>query len=259
MKSIWNIVSIMAVANLVAVLLLIGFVAATGRLNVERVNALRDLFQPTIASEAAKAEQEKAESEADERQVAEAKHEARLRGESESTGEPIMADDMVNIKLEQSEIDRQNLHLLTQHVERLRQTLRSELEQLDRKYKEFEAERKAFSDLRDAEGKTRSDGQFRKSVATLEQMAPKSAKRTIEAMFRAEAGMPVDEAGMTRAVRLLDAMEEGARTAVIDQFQKDDPALAAGLLARIEQHGNDLGVNNSDNMASTGAAPVGGG
>lgn len=259
MKAIWNIMSIMAIANLVALLLLIGFVAATGRLNVERLNALRDLFKPTIASETAKADKEQAESEAAAQLDAQATLEASLRGESDASGEPIMADDLVNIKLEQSEIDRQNLHLLTQHVERLRQTLRSELEQLDQRYKAFEAERKAFTDMRDAENKTRRDEQFRKSVATLEQMAPKSAKRTIDAMIRTEAGVPVDEAGMTRAVRLLDAMEEGARTAVIDQFQKEDPALAAGLLARIEQHGNDSDVTNSDNLASTGAASAGGG
>ena len=55
MKRVWTIISILAVANLLALGGFVGWLKTSGRLNKERMQQLRELFAPTIAESAKQA------------------------------------------------------------------------------------------------------------------------------------------------------------------------------------------------------------
>src|SRR5690606_17276172 len=104
MKTIWSIVSALAVGHLLAIAGFCGWLVATERLDMDRVQVIRELVQETIPQQQAReqAERDLAESEA----AAEA---ARL-AEAADNGIPLMADGVVRAKIEASEMDVQRLN-----------------------------------------------------------------------------------------------------------------------------------------------------
>lgn len=220
MSTLWRIVSVIAVANLLALLGLAGWLAASDRLDLARLRAVRQVLAPTRAADRAKEEEAK-------RQAEEA---ARAQAEKAKVGTPpVTAAERLAIKIEQSEADHQRLERARKEIEDLRRTLMLERDRLDADIAAFAAQRAAFDAERRRIREQEGDAQFQKTLATLEQLKPDKAKAALQELL--------DAGQMDQVVAYLDGMQDRTRTKVIDEFLKADPKVAAALLERVRTRG----------------------
>lgn len=220
MKSFWNVLSIVAVANLLALIGLVGWLAASDRLNVDRMRAIRVALAPTITFERARQQEEKKAADI----------EAVLAIRRAKMGvPPVTAAERLNLKLEQSEMDRQRTDRVRKEIEDLRRALLLERERLDRDIEAFRADKGAFDAERARMAGGLGDEQFQKTLTTLEGLKPAKAKVALREVL--------DAGGIDQVVSYLDGMQDRTRTRVIDEFIKDDAKLAADLLERLRSRG----------------------
>lgn len=241
MRKLGTVLSIMAVANMLALAGLALWLKATDRLNVERLRAVRDVLRPTIAEEhdARKKEEERLA-----REQAEAEERDRLERPA------LTAEQQLAIRLASTEAEWQRRQRFEREVADLRTAL-------DRERAEFEAERASIESARaaaqaeaEARAEVTSSEQFRKAVGVLEAMKAPEAKAALLEVMRmgpataigslsAGVGSADDfsEEGLSRAVLYLDSLQERTRAKVLSEFLKDDPKLAATLLERIRTLG----------------------
>lgn len=123
MKRIWTIISILALANVLAIGGFVGWLQTSGRLDESRVRRLRELFAPTIAEET-KAKEAEAAKQAEEKKKAEE--------EAKSTRPPITAADRLELSEKGEEVRRQKMASLDKQVEALKNSLQIERETLDK-------------------------------------------------------------------------------------------------------------------------------
>lgn len=242
MKRAWSIVSILAMANLLAMGCFAGWLGASGRLSRERLETIRRTLSVPVAVEREEAEKAAKRASAE---ASESTDGMTIAAGEESSGLPIPASVLMSLKIEHGEVDRQRVELLRQQVEQLRLTLAREREELDRQARALEAEREAFEAARRRIAETEGSEQFKKTVETLSSMSPKSAKGTLVAMLTDADGQASEE-GAALVTAYLNAMNAMTRTAVLEAFQKDQPELAALLLNRLRTYGQVARAEDSD-------------
>ncbi len=220
MKAIWNIITVMALANLIAVIGFVWWLHFSGRLNMARVEAVRTILSETIAEQASRESAEAAAAEAKAQQEAEAERMA---------GPPVTASETLSMRIETSEIDRQRIERLKREVKNLTETLARERRKLDDDRAAFEKRKKAFEDMRARIAAIEGDEQFVKSVGVLEKLDPADAKKTLSQLLTTD---------REQVVSYLDTMSARARTAVFAEFIKDGQQdVAAELLEEIRVRG----------------------
>lgn len=216
MKTVWTILATIAIANLLALLGFVGWLAASDRLNRDRLQKIRAVLAPTLASEAtaAKAAEDEAQSQA--KTAAEAK---RFEGTPESAAE--------NIERTRAEEDHQlqTSVRLRREIDDLRRQVLADRVKVDEDRQTLAAEREAFNKDRTESTKLAASEQFKQALATLESQKPKDAQQVLKKM--------IDGQSIKQAVEYLAAMQERTRTKVMAEFIKGDPALAATLLERL--------------------------
>lgn len=235
MSLIVRVVSILAVAHVLALLGLIGYLAGTGRLSRERADAVRELFAMTVADETAAKEAEAAEAA------------AAGAGTSiiETGGPPLDAAERLELRLERTELERQRAERLRREVEDLQRTLAIERRRLDQERAALEAAQAAFTAERELIAQTEGSEQFQRALETLQGLRPADAKTALQEIidgtvpiYDARIGLDTSpDAGLRQAVAYLDAMDERQRTKVVAEFVKDEPGLAARLLERLRTRG----------------------
>lgn len=254
MKMAWNIVAVIAVANLIALGGFVGWLRASDRLNVDRARAVRAMMSKTISKEKQEADEAKAK-EAAEAKSAEA---ARRAGQP-----PLTAQERVALRLEATELDRQRAERLRREISDMQNALANERSALDKDKAEFEARRKAFDEVTASTQRERTDEQFRKTLGVLSSLKPKDAASLLKQLLTpapttgatpatgtvpdglaantpstpSTSGPAPTEAGggMAQVVSYLDAMDEKPRGKIIAEFAKSDPGLATELLERLRQ------------------------
>jgi hypothetical protein len=220
-KTIWNVVSFLAVVHLLALLMFAGWLWHTDRLDGQRVADLRALFAPTIPEARAAAEQE--------RQEAEARFQQRVE-QARRDDPPLPA----STRVEQLSATRQDQDRAEHHLELVRRQL---LLQFDNAAQQLESEREAltvqkqdFEQGMDADQQQRYRQQLAKAVKLLESLPPKQAKQKIVELVRSGKS--------DQAVVYLDAMNQRAAGKVLAEFKTDEESrLATELLERIRTLG----------------------
>jgi hypothetical protein len=234
MKTLWNVLSFLAVVHLLALLMFVGWLWQTDRLDRKRVDDLRALFAPTIAEAQAAADQQALEAEAGRQQRAES---------ARRQNPPLPASHRVErLAAAQQDQDRAEHHLdlvrrqLFQQFDIVAQQLESERDALD-------AERQGFEQGMDADERQRYSAQLTKAVKLLEALPPKQAKlKIIELVQSGRSG---------QAVVYLDAMNQRAAGKVLAEFKTDEEnILATELLERIRT----LGLRRSETSAPEGSS-----
>jgi hypothetical protein len=220
MKTIWSILSVAAVANLIALAGIIAYLSATGRLDGDRLREVRQLFTQTTAQ---RAEQAKLAGEKAVIDAAAAKEQAKVGTP------PITAGDAMDLKLQQSQIDAARIESLKREVQILQETLARQKAALDSERVAFEKQKKDFELARETVQKTESDEQFRKALATIEGLKADKAKAALQTL--------IDQQQTDQAVSYLNAMQERTRTKILDVFIKADPKVATDLLERLRTRG----------------------
>ncbi len=220
MRTLWNTVSFLALVNLIAVGLFVGWLGMTDRLSLDRIHEVRQTFAPTVTEVDATAEREaKLESDA----LQEAADVAKENDPSFSTPTELNVARLVR---------RQEEDLL-QHVQDFANERRAELAEerarLQADQAAFEAAKQAW-ELATADERTRkTDVQFGKVVKLYETSAPDSVRQWIKIL--------VEDGETDRVVAYLDAMKATASKKVLATFEGDDLRLATELLERLSTLG----------------------
>ena len=255
MKTLWNIISVMAVANLVALGGIVGWLKLSDRLSVERLRAVREALSTTLTDDAAAAAvQVAALEQAQKDQEAAAK----------AARPPLTAAEKLAARVEATEHDRQRLDRLKREVQDLQAALARERAELDGRQTRLTADQKDFDEQVSQVGEIAGAEQFQKTLGLLQSLKPADASSLLLEIMSGRAGpasgpaMPagpemganasasiepaggesrrVNE-GRTVVVEYLNAMDERARTKVMTEFAKSDPALAAQLLESLRKRG----------------------
>jgi hypothetical protein len=220
MKLLWTTLSVLAVANLLALVAFIGWLAASDRLDTARAREVRVMFKETLKERHAREEAEKKKLE-DERLAAEARAHAQVP--------PVPAKSALEFRLDQSQADQARLDGIRREVQILQETLGRERVSLDAEWTKLRAEREDFEKARKVVAETEGNAQFKKTLATLEGLKADKCKSALGELIK---GNNIDQ-----AVAYLNAMGERTRTKVLDEFLKEDPKLATDLLERLRTRG----------------------
>ncbi len=225
MRTLWNILSVIAIANLLALVGFVGWLRMSDRISVERVRDLREVISETLSDKHAREAAAKAAEEAAALAAAEkARHE----------NEPVRAAELLRIKLEAGEADQERLNKWRREVDDLKATLQRDLDRLDAARKALEDEQANFDARKKKIAEEEGSAMFKKTLATYEGVKSAVAASMMMQLLRPNGGSgPLDVAGTDTAVSYLNAMEDRTRTKIITEFQKQDPALAAELLERL--------------------------
>jgi hypothetical protein len=230
MKTLWSILSIVAVAHLLAIAGIIAYLVGTGRLDAPRMREVRQLMSETSTQRDARLEQDK---------IKAARDAAAAQSAAKIGTPPVTAADALDLKLEQSQIDLTRLESLKRDVQVLQETLARERAALDTERSAFTKARQDFEQAREVVRKTESDAQFKKALATIEGLKADKAKATLQTL--------IEQQQTDQVVSYLNAMQERTRTKVLDEFIKSDPKVAADLLERLRTRGMSV--------AGLGASP----
>lgn len=220
MKTLWTVLTVIAVANMLALLGLVGWLRTSDRLDMARIAEVRGLFVETTAQRKAREEEQRSKSEAEEKAAAE---------RAKQGQPPLTAADVLATKIEQGKLDQERLQSLKREVQLLQETLRRERAQLETDRAAFQKERSEFEQARKVVVQTEGSVQFKKALATIEGLKPDKAKTALQELL--------DLKQVDQVVSYLNAMQERTRTKIIDEFIKSDPKVATDLLERIRTRG----------------------
>lgn len=220
-KSLWTILSVMALANLLA---LIGFgfwLHTSGRLNRERVDRVRELFAITVAAEQAVVDQKAA----DEKAARDAAQAAAQVGTP-----PLTAEQRLEAGAARDEAASQHAQRVQRETADLIKTLLQEREELERDRAAFDKQVAEFTAMRERIAKEEGSEQFAKAVSLYQSLKAEQAQSMMSSLIR--------EGRTEQVVAYLDALAARSSSKIIAEFQKKDPALAADLLERLRTRGN---------------------
>lgn len=220
MKTVWNVIAILAFAHVLAMGAVVGWLLNSGRLNADRAEQIQAIFSETVAEQTAReiAERQQADAEAEQ-----------ARSEAVLAAPPVTASEALAVRLEASELDRQRIERLRREVEDLQRSVRRERQLLDEAVATFEKERTEFQEMREQIAEREGDAQFQKAVITYEGMKAKETAAAFRELI--DGGEP------DRVVDYLNAMEDRSRVKIMTEITKDEPALAAQLLEALSVRG----------------------
>lgn len=227
MRTIWNIISVLALANLLAVAGFIGWLGVSDRLSRDRVEQVRAVFAPTNAQQ--KSDAAAAETQAEE--AAEAAQEAARVGVM-----PMPSVDRTRTLEELEAIANMRVARAEGEVKRMREALELSWQELRSERTKFEQERAAFEQMRTELAATEGQEQFQKAVALYESVGTDSATNMLRELIEG-AGARSDN--LRTVAGYLNAMKPRTAAQIIKQFEASDPGLAADLLERIRSLGVD--------------------
>jgi len=262
MKTLWTAISIFAVANLLALGGLLGWLHTSDRLNVDRVRELRMMMSKTLSSEKAEADSKVSEAAA-----------AKVKAEAEAKASqpPLSAQERLDARLEATELDRQRAQRLRREIEDLRNELDRQRAEIDTARIDLTQREKAFEQLVNRQKEAVEGEQFQRALGVLSALKPVEATAVLMQIMQrgqpAPTGVPgqagtqpastlpaanvpasianqaaaasgvAELSGVDTAVTYLNAMDERPRGRIMTELAKADPALAADLLERVRALG----------------------
>ncbi|MEN0019334.1 MAG: hypothetical protein AAF747_00460 [Planctomycetota bacterium] len=219
-------IAIVAILNFMVLTGIIGWLLATERIDVDRLDEVWGVLEEPIPLQQARLEREA---------------EAMEAGEDETQGDglPVSAEMMLEIRLAEQEEHQQRIARMQREIEDLGRTLGRERRELDDEREAFEAERDAFEAMRTELAAIEGDEQFRTAVGVLQNLKADEARAVLAELIEGNASTLDTGAadGITQAVSYLNAMSGRARGKIMREFTEEDPALAADLLERLRVFG----------------------
>lgn len=237
MKRLWNIISFIAVVNLLSLLLFGAWLWQSGRLDVERIDRVRELLAMTIADEQAAAEERAAQAEREQAEAAERAWRANPPLPSAAHVQQVSrAEDQAD----------QAMRRVRDETARLQEQLDGRAAELDQREQAFRSARETWLGSIDAEKSRRSDEQFLQTVRQYETAPAKIARQWMIQL--------IDEGGRDQVVAYLDAMNPRAASKILREFKtEEEAALATELLEELRTFGLDAVLaeeNGNDNAAA---------
>lgn len=268
MKTAWNIIAIIALANLLAMAGFLGWLRMTDRLSMDRAKQVREMMTRTLTSDKQAEEAKKKEAEL----AAKAAEEAAKAARS-----PLTASETLAARAQATNLDRERMERLRREVQDLQAAIGRERSKLDADRSVLEADKKAFAAEQERIAATTGTEQFERSLGVLVSLKPAQARSILEEIMRggkatsqdmmnadgsvntdavasaqaqprssgdangaqagADAAQIGNDSGKRLAVEYLNAMDERARGKIMTEFAKDSPAVAAELLEILRMRG----------------------
>lgn len=221
MKTLWNVISFLAVVHLLALAIFIAWLWNSKRLSLERVHDVREMFTVTVAD--AKAATAKAAAEA------QAEHDKKIQQEKDAHPPLDSAMQIQSVSLIQQQ-EEQSRRRLEDEKKTLAQQLAAATGQLDQKRADLDRQRVAWENLVRDDRQRKQDGQFLQTVKQYEQVSPKQGKKMIVEL--------VNQKQIDQAVAYLDAMNARAASKILKEFKTDpEITLATELLEKLRTFG----------------------
>ena len=221
MKTLWNVVSFLAVVHLLALIMFGAWLWQTDRLDGDRIGELRSMLATTIPEARATSAQAQRDAQA-----------LRERQELEAR----MADPPLpsTARIDQLAEARQDSRRTDRHLENVRRQLLQQYElasqQLEQERRDLDTQQEGLQEGLAAAEAQRSDTQLTKAVKLLESLPPKLAKLRIVEL--------VNGGRTDQAVVYLNTMNQRAAGKVMAEFKSDaENKLATELLERIRRLG----------------------
>lgn len=222
MRSIWLALSVLAVANVLGLVAFFSWLKATDRLDRARFEQVRAIFAPT-------AEQLKA---AEEQKAVQAAAEAKAAAEKARLSKPgVTAEEELESRFDATEIDRQRRQRIRDEIAQLQRILGEKMDQLEQLNAQIAQAKVEFDELTRRSRTQATDQQFKKTLTVLASLKPAAAKTMLRQT------LDTGPAGQEQALAYLNAMDDETRTAIVQEFIKEDPKLAAELLERLRTRG----------------------
>lgn len=218
MRSLWTVISCLAVAHILAVAGFVLWLRSSDRLDMVRLERIREVLAPTRAEESVRLAEASAERQRQAAVVAKAAYDAEP---------PVRAGEQVLERHEAEEVQQARLERVRREVEDLRRTLALERADLDARTTAFEKKVSAFEAMRKLLAEHEGDEQFRKAVELYGALPAAKAQELLQTL--------VDEGKTDQVVAYLNRMEPRAAKKIIEKFP--DPKLAADLLERLRTLG----------------------
>ncbi len=225
MKRAWNIVSFVAVVNLLTVLIVVTWAWQSGRLDAERLAAIRSmLFESEPESTASE--------------------DASVVVVPTSMDIPLGSSDRL-AWFDQWEMEQeQRLQQLMGEAERRSREVQNRLNALEQERLAFEAERAAHFEAVDAAAAVEAEQRFQQTVKLYERARADTAKVWLIGM--------IDQWGMEQAGRVLAAMDQRAAARLLQAFETaEEQRLATNLLNMLG--GPDGTVRNQEMLSNDSA------
>jgi hypothetical protein len=235
MKRVWNMLAFLAIVNLIAIGGFVGWLAASDRLNTDRLRAVREVLKPTISEQSAEEARHVVEADAKAKEAAEAARRA---------GAPISSDQKIEDRHQAQDILDQQLVRMKEEARQLKEQIQTRREELEKQTAALDAARGEF-DRRQAEWKQLSqDEQFQQAVGALEAQKPSDAAKVLNAILAVaplpqNTEQPSQQAKKQKeiVIRYMAAMADRSRAKILAEFIKTDEKLAAELLEDLRKRG----------------------
>lgn len=227
MKTIWQVVALLCVLHVLALLGAVAWLAVTDRINRDRLAAVRELFEPTVAEE--KDERERA-AEVDAEAAEHAERVAALTGAGE--GPRTVAE-----RLAEGERDREvALHRAERvraEIENLRRFLQVEQERIEDLREALAEDQRVLQERLDRIEQEKNDEGFRKALALYESLPSEQVKRMFMNLM--------EEGEIERVVTYLEAMQPRNAGKVLEEFETEaELDHAVELTRRLRERGTEL-------------------
>jgi len=219
MRTIWTILTTVAVANMLAIGAFIGWLALDDRLDIVRLQRVREMLVERVSDEQVRVAEEQARAEAEANDPM-----RRVDGLL-----PVAAGEILLRRGAEQEMAVQHLLRREREVADLQATLAATLANLERRERDIAERERVFETNRARIIEREGSRQFRTAVASLEAQKPQAARDVLRSLL--------NTGGHDEVIAYLNAMDGRPRDRVIAEFIKEDPALAADLLESIRVYG----------------------
>ena len=225
MKRAWNIVSFVAVVNLLTVLIVVAWAWQSGRLDADRLTAIRSILFESDPESTTSVDQSTVVV-------------------PTSMDIPLGSSDRL-AWFDQWEMEQeQRLQQLMGEAERRSREVQNRLNALEQERLAFEAERAAHTEAVDAAATVEAEQRFQQTVRLYERARPATAKIWLVAM--------IDQWGMEQAGRVVAAMDQRAAARLLQAFESDEEQrVATNLLNMLG--GPDGTVQNQEMLSNDSA------
>lgn len=240
MKTLWNVISFLAVVHLLALALLVGWLWQSGRLDRQRMDDLRQFFAVTTTEAKAAAGKSLREAELQRLKEAQEKNQANPATDSETQIRRL------TLMSQQEDLTRRRLD---DDKKMLEQQLHQTTATMHQKQADFEQQRLAWENSVKTDREHQVDAQFLQTVKLYEAATPKQARKMLETL--------ISDNHMDQAVAYLDSMNVRAASKVLKEFKTDSEIkVATELLEKLRTLGQPAGAPPSPNPLTNAANSV---
>ena len=239
MKSVWMILSTLAIANMVALALFLGWLASTNRLSGDRVDSVRKMFVETIAAAETRVAGE----------VKELEQQAVLAELERKKGfPPLTADQRLELIREYADLISQRTERTRRETQDLINTLLAQQGRLQQDRLKLDEEREQFAQMRERIAELEGSEQFQKALKVYQTLKPEVASALLLEL------VAMNE--LDQVTAYLDAMSPRTASRIITEFEKTSPELAADMVERMRVHGVTARATaaKAGNVVADGAA-----